>query len=335
MGKKIVDEDMRLNIKINGNEAKNELFELEEKVRDLRGENDKLEKSIDKYGKQIERNEKQVAKYTKTLEKERENVAKQEKAYASARSSMTTMYNSYKKLDQAGKESKYGQRLLEDIRKQEEIVRRSGESGRKSVLAVENLEKSLKRLEAENTKLIKRREEDTATLKRNRAELEANGGKVERLWKNLDITTLSIEELNREITKTGALFRRTDPNDPKWKEYQRTLVALRKRHTELSAQAQATHGFLCRVADGVNKYWNLVVSGMASFTGIIFGIKSAINKYVEFTDVIADVQKTTNLAKEEVIELGEELKKYDTRSAQEELMGLARIGGEVGYRGEG
>ena len=150
MGKKIVDEDMRLNIKINGNEAKNELFELEEKVRDLRVENDKLEKSIDKYGKQIERNEKQVAKYTKTLEKERENVAKQEKAYASARSSMTTMYNSYKKLDQAGKESKYGQRLLEDIRKQEEIVRRSGESGRKSVLAVENLEKSLKKLETQN-----------------------------------------------------------------------------------------------------------------------------------------------------------------------------------------
>ena len=153
MGKKIVDEDMRLNIKINGNEAKNELFELEEKVRDLRAENDKLEKSIDKYGKQIERNEKQVAKYTKTLEKERENVERQEKTYASARSSITAMYATYKKLDQAGKESKYGQRLLEDIRKQEEIIRRSGEAGRKSVLAVENLEKSLKRLEAENGQL--------------------------------------------------------------------------------------------------------------------------------------------------------------------------------------
>lgn len=113
----------------------------------------------------------------------------------------------------------------------------------------------------------------------------------------------------------------------------KTLVSLRKRHSELSAQAQATHGFLCRVADGVNKYWNLVVSGMASFTGIIFGIKSAINKYVEFTDVIADVQKTTNLAKEEVIELNEELKKYDTRSAQDELMGLARIGGKLGIEG--
>lgn len=71
------------------------------------------------------------------------------------------------------------------------------------MLAVENLEKSLKRLEAENTKLIKRREEDSATLKRNKVELEANSGKVEKLRENLDITTLSIEELNREITKTG------------------------------------------------------------------------------------------------------------------------------------
>ena len=73
MGKRIVDEDMRLNIKINGNEAKNELFELEEKVRDLRAENDKLERSIEKYGRQIEQNDKKVEKYTRTLEKEREN----------------------------------------------------------------------------------------------------------------------------------------------------------------------------------------------------------------------------------------------------------------------
>ncbi|MFR7808414.1 MAG: hypothetical protein ACLU4N_03505 [Butyricimonas faecihominis] len=39
---------------------------------------------------------------------------------------------------------------LEDIRKQEEIIRRVERPG-ESVLAVENLEKSLKRLEAENT----------------------------------------------------------------------------------------------------------------------------------------------------------------------------------------
>ena len=333
MGKRIVDEDMRLNIKINGNEAKNELFELEEKVRDLRAENDKLERSIEKYGRQIEQNDKKVEKYTRTLEKERENVAKQEKAYAAAQANMTTMYASYKKLDQAGKESKYGQRLLEDIRKQEEAVRRSGESGRKSVQAVESLEKSLKKLGAENTKLIKKREEDTATLRKNKTEIEANSGKVEKLRKNLNVTTLSIEELNREITRMSALFRKTDPNDPRWKEYQRTLVVLRKRHQELSGQAQATHGILCRVADGVNKYWNLVVSGMASLTGVVLGIKSTINKYVEFTDVLADVMKTTNLAAEEIKILNDEIKKIDTRSSQEELMGLARIGGKLGIEG--
>ena len=108
---------------------------------------------------------------------------------------------------------------------------------------------------------------------------------------------------------------------------------VQRRLRELQMQGASTQGVLCRLADRVNKYWNLVMSGVASFTGVVLGGKSAINKYVEFTDVIADVQKTTNLAKEEVIELGEELKKYDTRSAQEELMGLARIGGKLGIEG--
>lgn len=333
MGKNIVDEDMRLNIKINGNEAKNELFELEEKVRDLRSENEKLERSVEKYGNQLEQNEKKVDRYSKTLERERVNVEKQKKAYDEAHDNMSRLYGTYKKLDQAGKESTYGKRLLEDVRKQEEAARRSGEAGRKSMQAVENLEKSLKKLGVENERIIKKREEDTATLNKNKAELEANSGKVDKLRKNLDITTLSIEELNREMTRTGALFRKTDPNDPKWKEYQRTLVVLRKRHQELSGQAQATHGILCRAAEGVNRYWNLVMSGIASFTGVVFGIKSAINKYVEFTDVLADVMKTTNLVAEEVKILNDEIKKIDTRSSQEELMGLARIGGKLGIEG--
>lgn len=278
MGKKIVDEDMRLNIKINGNEAKNELFELEEKVRDLRAENDKLERSIERYGKRIEKNEKEMERYGKQLERARK----------------------------AGKDS----------------------SG-----TVAELEGKMAKLGAENDKLNRKRAENTAILQKNKAELEVNGEKVERLRKGLDITTLTIEELNREIARTNTLFRQTDPNDPRWKEYQRTLVQLRKRHSELSSQAQATHGILYRVADGVNKYWNLVMSGLASLTGAVLGIKSTIDKYVEFTDVLADVMKTTNLAAEEVRILNEEIGKIDSRSSQEELMGLARIGGKLGIEG--
>ena len=41
MGKKITDEDLHLNIKINGSEAKNELYQLEERIRDLTNENTK------------------------------------------------------------------------------------------------------------------------------------------------------------------------------------------------------------------------------------------------------------------------------------------------------
>lgn len=334
MGKKIVDEDMCLNIKINGNEAKNELFELEEKVRDLSSENEKLERSIQKYGNQIEQNDKKLEKYSGTLEKERENLEKQSKAYSSSHVNLSKLLGTYKQLDQSGKDSAYGKRLLEDVRKQEEAVRKSMASGEKSKRAVEELEKSMKKLRGENDKLIQKRNEDTASLIKNKSEVDTNRSRVEMLRKNLDVTTLTIEELNREITRMGVLFRNTNPNDPRWKEYQQTLVLLRGRHQELSAQAQSTRGILCRAADGVNKYWNMVVSTFASFIGVIMGVKTAINKYVEFTDVLADVQKTTNLAKDEVRELNEEVKKIDTRSSQEELMGLARIGGKLGIEGK-
>ena len=334
MGKKIVDEDMHLNIKINGNEAKNELFGLEERVKDLSGENEKLERSIQKCEKEIDKNEKTVSRYTKTLEKERANLEKQNETYTVAHDNLSKMLSRYKELDSAGKESSYGKRLLEDIRKQEEAARRSAESGRKSKQAVEELEKSLKKLGVENVKLTEKRDKDTASLNKNKAEIVSNSGKIEKLRKNMDITTLSIDELNREITRMTRLFRTTDPNDPKWTEYQRTLVALRRRQQELSAQAQSTRGVLCRMADGVNRYWNLVVSGMASLTGVVLGIKSAINKYVEFTDVLADVRKTTGLTEKGVRDLNEELKKVDTRSSMDELMGLARIGGKLGIEGK-
>lgn len=333
MGKKITDEDLHLNIKINGNEAKNELYQLEERVRDLTNENTKLERSLQRNEKQLDKNNSTVERYQKTLEKEKANYEKQIVVFNSASESVRRLYGEYKKLDAAGRETTYGKRLYADMKKQEEAVRRSRESGEKSKVAIENLTKSLQKLEKENQKLIQKRTEDSASLKKNQAEIDSSRGKIDKLRQNLDITTLTIEELNREISRTNALFRTTDPNDPKWKEYQRTLIALRTQHQRLSQQAVATKGVLCKMADGVNKYWNLVVTGAASMAGVVLGVKNAINKYVDFEDVLADARKTTGLTDVEIRQLNEDLKKMDTRTAQDELMGLVRIGGKLGIEG--
>ncbi|WP_375586562.1 phage tail tape measure protein [Cyclobacterium xiamenense] len=49
---------------------------------------------------------------------------------------------------------------------------------------------------------------------------------------------------------------------------------------------------------------------------------------------MADVMKTTNMTKEEVRELNEELRKIDTRTSQNDLLGLSRVAGKLGIQGK-
>ena len=76
-----------------------------------------------------------------------------------------------------------------------------------------------------------------------------------------------------------------------------------------------------KMADGFNRYFSMITVWVASLTGIIFGFKKASNAFAEFDDKVADVQKTTNLTKEEVLDLDKSLQKIDTRTAQDDLWG--------------
>lgn len=91
---------------------------------------------------------------------------------------------------------------------------------------------------------------------------------------------------------------------------------------------------LQKIASGFNKYFTLFASFIAGFGGVILGLKKTISQFAEFDDKLADVMKTTGLTKIEVKELNEELKKIDTRTAQLELLDLARVAGKLGITGK-
>src|SRR5690606_3681163 len=73
-----------------------------------------------------------------------------------------------------------------------------------------------------------------------------------------------------------------------------------------------------------------VTAAIASMSAAIFGIKNATDKFAEFDDQVADVMKTTGLLKQDVIDINENLKSFDTRSSQEELLALGRVAGKLG-----
>jgi hypothetical protein len=99
---------------------------------------------------------------------------------------------------------------------------------------------------------------------------------------------------------------------------------------EVRGGAQQTGQALGQMANNINKYFLMVSSVVAGFVGLVTGIKKAYMAYADFDDKVADVMKTTGLAKDQVVALNTELEKINTRSSQEELLNLARIAGKLG-----
>lgn len=92
--------------------------------------------------------------------------------------------------------------------------------------------------------------------------------------------------------------------------------------------------FFSSFAEGLNKYFLAATGAVASFAVIITAGKKAITTFAEWDDRLADVQKTTGLTRDQVVSLNNEFKNIDTRSAQLELLDLARVAGKLGLSAE-
>ena len=71
------------------------------------------------------------------------------------------------------------------------------------------------------------------------------------------------------------------------------------------------------------------------FDGMVSGLKQLAKDAAAMDDVYATVRKTTNMTREEVMELNESFKKMDTRTSREELNHLAEVAGRLGVAAKG
>lgn len=113
------------------------------------------------------------------------------------------------------------------------------------------------------------------------------------------------------------------------KEFRKVRAELQKTNKEL----YAVDSGLSRLANGVNKYFNLAVAGVAALTGVIFTIKNYISSSGELSDLRADVQKTTELTTDQMNELQKHFDNLNTRTSRKELLELTAQAGKLGVRG--
>ncbi|WP_353183606.1 phage tail tape measure protein [Parapedobacter lycopersici] len=149
----------------------------------------------------------------------------------------------------------------------------------------------------------------------------------------------SLKELTDTARKYTTEFRKMrEADDPKAyrerrEEIKRLNAALKETNDELKAGAGNAKSFsenMKQIAAGVvggnvlMRAWDMAVQGVGNF----------IQKNAELSDIMGGVQKTTGLTEAAVDRLNEKFKRFDTRTANTELLGLAQVAGKLGISAE-
>lgn len=137
------------------------------------------------------------------------------------------------------------------------------------------------------------------------------------------------KELDKQL-KSPTIVR----NSKEWKELQTQLKAVKSEMSAVNDESRIGESSSSKLANGFNKYFSILTTGLAAITGVVFGIKGIIESNAELSDSFADVMKTTNLTKVEVQSLYSQFKDLDTRTSRKELLQLASDAGKLGIEGK-
>lgn len=194
----------------------------------------------------------------------------------------------------------------------------------------ERLREEQKKLRAAGGQNKARIEEITATIEKNNQVIKANEARAKQLRSELKVTSMTTAELNQRNRELRAAMRYAVPGTPQWRNLRNELQAVANRMAQLKAETASTQSAMRGMATRVNRYIGTVTAAFAAATMYASGFRKAIQSYSELDEAMSNARKTTGMTRQEVEELNEQLAGIDTRTAQNELLALARIGGKLG-----
>lgn len=172
------------------------------------------------------------------------------------------------------------------------------------------------------------------TLKDQKKSLEESRKQFDKLQSGISLENKTISELRNQIKLTNAALGKAVPGTENWKNLNRTLQQSKTRLKELTDQSKAVHYTTCELSDKLSKY-------VVSVYGAVGAIQNAFNKFtgardsfLAYDEALTDAMKTTNLTKDEILDLSDSLKQIDTKTPQNELLALVRAGGKLGITGQ-
>jgi len=171
-------------------------------------------------------------------------------------------------------------------------------------------------------------------IKENAAAITDYNRKLENMRKGMPLTSMTLQELRKHAGQTRAALSKAVPGTENFTRLSNELQATKARMMELNRATDATHKILGIQIKGWGDLWAVIHSGISVLTRIWSGVTRLTDEFMEYDEALTDAMKTTNLSKSEVIALSDEIAKIDTRTAQNELLALLRIGGKLGVEGQ-
>ena len=181
---------------------------------------------------------------------------------------------------------------------------------------------------------------DTSGLVKTEKELQKVGRQLNNARTNAQKCEAALKKLNSASPKELRMTLKQLQNDLNYiergsKAWHAHIQTIKRVKAEIKAvdNELVEHQTLLQRANGfVNKWGMSIASVAASFTGLVFTARQAVEAYADMDAEMANVRKFTGMTAEEVDALNEEFKKMDTRTSREELNKLAQEAGRLGLQ---
>lgn len=207
----------------------------------------------------------------------------------------------------------------------------------------------IKDLKYQKTLLVAEGKKESAEYKNINARIKELTGNVtvekaalDKLYGSLNMTQMSYNQLKKRADELKRALNNLSQNvEPeRWNRLNNELQQVQRQMEKVRVGMRSTSA---EVRNAPSMWQNAIgkVKNFLPALGISSAIISGFNKlrqlisesapaYREYDDKLADVMKTTGLAKDETEALSKSLKKIDTRTPQNELLDLARVAGKLG-----
>lgn len=203
----------------------------------------------------------------------------------------------------------------------------NGDAGRKEIL---DTEKAISKLESELKSLKKAEGDHSKEISETNKKLTDAKSKYAELQRQISLDGKTMAELKTHVTATRAALSKAVPGTDNWVALNNELLVSSKRLKALENQAKNTKEVVSEVWhswSGVAVAANNISNLISRYSG---QIEEAKQSWLQYDEALVDAMKTTGLSRDEIEDLSAGLKKFDTRTAQNELLSLARVGGKLG-----